>query len=101
MPPLIDGTRIGALIKQAADDIDLRVRLFHCPEKVIAGMDLTDEEARALRMGDLSRVDLDDETLAQGRRLFSELPALDEGANQVAASYLSEFRTDRVRELCT
>lgn len=100
MPRLIDGTRIGQIIRDAHQDPELRIRLFHCPEKAIDSMGLTPEESSALRTGDLSRVDLDDETLAAGRRLFDEMPTIDE-ASQSAAAYLGAFRPDAVRELCT
>jgi hypothetical protein len=95
---LIDGGRIRDLIEQAQNDSELRVRLFHCPEKVIAQSGLSEDEARAIRTGDLSGVDLDDESLAAGRKLFSETPTI-EGQVSGAAQYML-FSSKDIQSLC-
>lgn len=97
--PQINGTRIRTIIEQAQSDSELRIRLFHCPDKVIADSDLTVDEARAVRMGDLSAVDLDEPTLELGRRLFTELPKI-EGQTAAAAQYLL-FSSEHIQALCT
>jgi hypothetical protein len=96
--PRIDGTRIAELIREAYDDVDLRVRLFHCPDRVIADLHLSEDEQRAIRTGDLSQVDLDDDTLQSGRRIFTEVPKI-EGQHKAAAQYLL-FSSEEIQRLC-
>jgi hypothetical protein len=98
MSHMIEGARIAGLIRRAMEDPDVRVRLFHCPEKVIAEQGLVAGEASAIRAGDLSRVELDDETLALGRLIFSEQPPGDGVSNETA---FMSVRSDRVSQLCT
>jgi hypothetical protein len=71
---MIDGTRIGELLERARTDFALRMQLFHCPEVAIKDLGLSEEEAAAIRRGDLSAVDLDPATLTWGRKVFSEIP---------------------------
>jgi hypothetical protein len=95
---MVDGTRIASLIRRALDDPDLWVRLFHCPDKVIAEEGLSPAEATAIRAGDLSRVRLDDDTLAAGRKIFGEQPPTDGISNETA---FMTVHSDRVTQLCT
>jgi hypothetical protein len=95
----IDGARIGEIIQRAQNDEDLRIRLYYCPEKVVKTMNLTPEEAHAIRAGDLSIVDLDDATLDLGRKLFTELPDLG-GRPPAEGAYNLYAADNRRREVC-
>jgi hypothetical protein len=95
---LVRGDRIAELIRAAHADREMWLRLFHCPEKVLAGLDLSEDEARAVRLGDMSRVDLDDEMLELARKVFTEYPTTD-GVDSMDVSYL-QFAPDEVRDLC-
>jgi hypothetical protein len=70
----IPGVRIKALIEAARSDTRLRTALYYCPETLAERYGLAGDEARAVRIGDLSQVDLPEAVLAEGRRLFTELP---------------------------
>jgi hypothetical protein len=70
----IPGTRIRDLVTAARSDPRLRLALYYCPETVVDRYGLDADESRAIRLGDLSQVDLPEALLAEGRRLFTELP---------------------------
>lgn len=93
-----DGTRLAALFHEAQLDADLRVRIYYCPESILANSELTEPEKRALRTGDLSRVKLDDESFELGRRLFDELPI--EQVKPFADKSYDVQGEARRRELC-
>src|SRR5271154_5231083 len=95
---MVDGTRLAALFHKAQGDADLRVRIYYCPDSVIETEDLSSEEQRALRMGDLSKIRLDDESFELGRRLFDELPI--EQIKPFADKSYDVHGEARKRELC-
>jgi hypothetical protein len=70
----IPGDRISELITAARTDSRLRLALYYCPDTVVGKYGLAGEAARAVRLGDLSQVDLPEEVLVEGRKLFTELP---------------------------
>ncbi|HEX3650392.1 MAG TPA: hypothetical protein VHV49_18355 [Pseudonocardiaceae bacterium] len=70
----IPGDRIRELIAAARSDTKLRLALYYCPDTVVGRFGLEGDAARAVRLGDLSQVDLPEDVLVEGRRLFTELP---------------------------
>lgn len=91
----IDGTRIAEIIRRAAGDEQVRLRLFYCPEELVADMALTPDEAYVVRTGDLSRVLLDDELLDLGRTVFEQSGSV----LSYTGSFLDSAQTRT--ELCT
>lgn len=96
----IDATKIAEIARRAAEDVELRMQIVYCPEKVVHVWDLSPEEAYIIRTGDLSRVLLDEETMELARAMF-EIPAA--GLADVRSSYRvwGQFGDVRSSSLCT
>lgn len=94
----IPGDKIRVLIQDAQSDMRLRLAIYYCPETLAGKYDLGAEEARAVRLGDLSQVDLPDDVLAVGRRLFTELPT--EGKLPPAEGAYHLYAGSSMSEVC-
>ena len=94
----IPGERISGLIAAARSDTRLRVALYFCPETVVGKYGLDDNEARSVRLGDLSQVDLPEDVLAEGRRLFTELPG--DGSLPPAEGIYHLYAGFSLKEVC-
>jgi hypothetical protein len=100
MVQLIDGSKLAEIARKAHDDLDWHMMVVYCPEKVIRLMGLNEQEAYCISTGDLSKVDLDDDTLEMARHMFETPKA---GLSDVRSAYRiwGRFNGVRTSELCT
>jgi hypothetical protein len=100
MVRLIDGSKIAAVARRAAEEPDVHMMVVYCPEKVVRVFELNEEEAYCIRTGDLSKVDIDDDDLEKARHMFEPPKA---GLADVRSSYRiwGQFAKVRASELCT
>jgi hypothetical protein len=96
----IDSTRIAELALRAAENPEVHLQVVYCPEKLVRELQLSPEEAHVVRTGDLSKVDLDDETLEKARAMFEPPKA---GLADVRSSYRvwGRFADIRSSPICT
>lgn len=73
--------------------------LYYCPDLPAVTEGMTEEEARAVRLGDLSQVDLPEDVLAEGRKLFVNLP--DAGKMPPAEGVYHLYSNPTMSEVCT
>jgi hypothetical protein len=97
---LIDGTRIAELARQAHDNPEVHMQVVYCPEKLVRDLQLSPEEAHVVRTGDLSKIDLDDDTMELIRHMFEPPKA---GLADVRSSYRiwGQFSDVRASRICT
>ncbi len=100
MVKLIDGSRIAALARRAHEEPEVHMQVVYCPEKLVRDLQLSPEEAHALRTGDLSKLDLDDETMELAHHMFEPPKA---GLADVRSSYRiwGKFADVRSSSICT